>query len=64
MSTARCTVCKHHPHPNRRCRVHRVDGPASDKGHRIGDNYHHGGRNVTQCPCNTYQPHLNGVDPT
>lgn len=63
MSTARCTRCNHLPHPGRRCRVKRIDGPASTKGHRVGDGYEHTGRNVTECACDTYQPHLNGVGP-
>jgi hypothetical protein len=60
MTFARCATCNHLPHPNRPCHVKRIDGPPSTKGHRVGDNYEHTGRNETQCPCHTYQPQLNG----
>jgi hypothetical protein len=65
MSTARCTRCNHHPHPGRRCHVKRIDGPPSTQGRPTADfeGYEHVGRNETQCLCDTYQPHLNGVDP-
>jgi hypothetical protein len=63
MSIARCTRCDHHPHPDRRCRVKRIDGPPSTQGRRVGDGYEHIGRTETQCDCNTYQPQLNGADP-
>lgn len=56
-----CGDCHHLPHPDRRCRVKRVDGPASNDGHKVGDEYEHTGRTVTQCPCDTYQPDLNGA---
>lgn len=62
-SPAQCTNCSHLPHPDRRCRVTRIDGPASTQGHRVGDGYEHTGRTETQCECDTYQPQLNGVDP-
>jgi hypothetical protein len=56
-----CATCKHLPHPDRACRVKRVDGPASSEGCKVGDDYEHTGRTVTQCPCATYTPELNGA---
>lgn len=57
-----CKSCRHHPHPDRRCRVKHVDGPAVDSKESIAKaDYEHTGRNVTQCACDTYTPELNGA---
>ncbi|WP_458317148.1 hypothetical protein [Mycolicibacterium brisbanense] len=57
-----CTMCGHLPHPDRRCRVKRVDGPAVDSKESIAKaDYEHIGRDVTQCACDTYTPELNGA---
>lgn len=57
-----CAHCHHLPHPDRRCRVVRVDGPPSTEGRKVGDFYEHTGRTETPCPCTTYTAELNGAE--
>lgn len=71
MSPHRCRFCGHHPHPDGRCAVERVTGPASTQGRNLyADNgngkpelvgFDHTGRTVTPCGCTDYLPTLNGV---
>lgn len=62
MSPHRCRFCHHLPHPDGRCVVERVTGPAvntsASSGYRPED---HTGRTVTPCGCTDYLPTLNGV---
>lgn len=39
----------------------RISGPASETGRAVGEDYDHGGRDETPCPCPGYQPEINGV---